>query len=249
MLVLWFAWVWFAHCAASELQRGSWNVRLGIGIIALGAIEAVAALPVIGAGSSRVLLGTLFFSAYAGWASVPAVHRVYAQIAAHAMVPAGHAYAVVRVDASAMSPTMPRGSYAVVDFSAYATRDPRAGDVVAVAVGRDHVYLKRIVALPGDAFAVTGLGVLRNGVRPPGWRNRAYPSYDLSVQDDTILVDGVPLDRSVASVPGPDAWSDPARLPADCYFVLGDNINNSEDSHVFGCVSRTEIVGRVIVAL
>lgn len=236
-------------CMAYGLEQERTNVRLGVGISALIAAEFLHALPVLGAASSRVLVGTIFFSAYAGWTSMPAIHRVYADVEAAASVPHGDVYEVLDVESNAMAPAMSRGTYAVVDFSAYLRSEPRVGDVVAVEVRPNRVYLKRLVALPGDAFAVTGLGVLRNGARPHGWHNRSYPNYALSVQDDTILVNGVPLDRSIANVPLPDAWTDPSRLPDDCYFVLGDNVNNSEDSHVFGCVPRNAIIGRVLAAL
>jgi signal peptidase I len=249
MLLLWCAWAWFAHCTISEVERSTWNVRLGVGILALAATEFVHALPVLGAASSRALVGMVFFSAYAGWASTPIVHRIYADVVAATMVPHSDAYAVVRIDANAMAPAMRKGAYAIVDFDAYRARDPRVGDVVAVVFDKHHVYLKRLVALPGDEFAVTGLGVYTNGVRPRGWHNRWYPNYTLSVGDDTIEEDGVPLDRSLANVPPPSEWPDASRLPNDCYFVLGDNVNNSEDSHVFGCVPRTAIVGRVLAAI
>lgn len=246
---IWRAYDSLLACAAAELERESSDVRVGVGIVGLVTAEFIHALPVLGAASSRVLVGTIFFSAYAGWTSMPAVHKAYADIVAAASMPSGHTYEVLAVESDAMAPVVTRGSYAVVDFSAYVQREPRVGDVVAVMVPPNHVYLKRLVALPGDAFAVTGLGVLRDGARPRGWHNRWYPNYDLTVEDDTILVNGVPLDRSIANVPTPDAWSDPSRLPDDCYFVLGDNINDSEDSHDFGCVPRRDIIGRVASVL
>ncbi len=249
MLVLWRAWVWLSHCAISEMERSTWNVRIGVGILALGAAEAVHALPVLGAATARVLVGAVFVSAYAGWTSMPIVRHGYADAAAALTVPRGDAYEVVRIDANAMAPTIRKGAFAIVDFSAYRTRKPRIGDVVAVLLPKNHLYVKRIVALPGDAFAVKGDGVFTNGERPRGWHNRAYPDYTLAVHDDTIKVDAVPLDRSIADVPLPDEWPRPARLPSDCYFVLGDNLNNSEDSHVFGCVPRIAIVGRVLAAI
>ncbi len=245
-LALWLAYVSAVRSASMELEREGTNLRLGVGIALLAAMESMHALPVVGAGSARVLLGTLFFSAYAGWTSMPAVHRVYANVAAALTVPGGDAYSVVTVRSDGMVPAIAVGALAVVDFSAYVHRLPRVGDVVAVAVRPNRVYLKRLVALPGDRFEVDGTGVLTNGHRPQGWRNRAFPDYTLAVADDTIEVNGVPLDRSIAEVPLPAAWSDPTRLPYNCYFALGDNLNDSADSHVFGCVPRSAIIGEVL---
>jgi signal peptidase I len=249
MLRLWFAYVRLTQYAAVDIDRESANVRLGLWILALGVLDVLHALPAIGGGSARVLVGTIFFSAYAGWTSMPAVHHAYANLMAMASVPHGDAYQVVSVESNAMAPAVAKGSFAVVDFSAYLTREPRVGDVVAVVVPPHRFYLKRLVAMPGDTFEVTGTGVLTNGRRPRGWRNRAYPNYELEVGDDTIEVNGVPLDRSIASIPLPSAWPDASRLPDDCYFVLGDNINDSEDSHDFGCVPRSAIIGRVLASL
>ncbi|HEY9086491.1 MAG TPA: signal peptidase I [Candidatus Tyrphobacter sp.] len=245
-------WLWYesvADCAYAMVERQRMDVRLTFGLATLAAAELLQALPAIGGGSSRILLGAVFFLAYAGWTSVPSVHRLYADIVAMNVVPGGDAYQVVDVHSDSMAPTIATGNLAVVDFSVYSRRLPSLGEIVAVALRPGHVYLKRLVALPGDAFEVAGDGVRTNGERPRGWHNRFYPNYQLEVGDGTIEVNGVPLDRSIANVPLPQAWPSASRLPDDCYFVLGDNINDSEDSHVFGCVPRREIVGRVLRVL
>lgn len=214
-----------------------------------GALGALHAVPVLGGGSARVLVGTLFLSTYAGWTSMPAVHHLYVQIVAETMVPHGDAYEVVDVESNAMFPSIRAGDSAIVDFSRYQWQEPRVGDVVAVVIPPNHVFLKRIVAQPGDAFEVAGNGVFTNGGRPRGWHNWSYPNYELEVANDTVRVNGVPLDRSLANVPLPAEWASASRLPNDCYFVLGDNLNDSEDSHDFGCVPRRAIVGKVLAAL
>ncbi len=244
-MALWRAYAWLTCCAASEVERTNVNVRTGVGIIAITLLEFVHALPVLGGGMSRLLVGAVFFTAYAGWRSVPALHGAYADLVAPSLVARGDVYAVVAVTSDGMLPDIHRGAFAVVDYSAYLRRDPQIGDVVAVALTPQQVYLKRLVAMPGDSFAIGERGVLTDGRRPDGWHNDWFPGYQMSVDDDTIEVDGVPLDRSVANVPDPAAWPNPSRLPDDCYFVLGDNINDSEDSHVFGCVPRRAIVGEV----
>lgn len=248
-IVLWLAYLSIADCTGALLLRESMNVRLAFGMAVLTLAEYGHALPAVGAFNARALLGAAFFCAYAFWTSVPALHRTYAEIVAMTVVPSGHAYQVVDVRSDSMAPTITAGGIAVVDFSAYGKRVPRPGQIVAVEVRPHEVYLKRLVAVPGDRFEIDAGQVLVNGRAPVGWHSAWAPSYQLTVADDTIEVDGLPLDRSLADVPPPAAWPDPSRLPDNCYFVLGDNVNDSEDSHIFGCVPGSAIVGRVVRVL
>jgi signal peptidase I len=39
---------------------------------------------------------------------------------------------------------------------------------------------------------------------------------------------------------------EPIKVPADHYFVLGDNRDNSSDSRVWGSVPRSDITGKVV---
>lgn len=199
-------------------------------------------IDVIGA---RALVGAVCLFAYACSVSIPNVRQEYAQVVAGEIVPRGHEYDVVSVDSNAMAPAIPSGDIVVIDFSAYDRTTPQVGDVVAVVFDFGRIYVKRIVAVPGDAFEIADGRVLTDGTTPAGWPASSVPWYRLTVAHDTIEVNGLPLDRSIAYIPLRAAWVDPARLPEDCYFVLGDNVNDSADSHVFGCVPREAIVGKV----
>jgi signal peptidase I len=44
--------------------------------------------------------------------------------------------------------------------------------------------------------------------------------------------------------PSPDSF-DPIRVPEGCYFLMGDNRDDSKDSRFFGLVERGRIAGRV----
>ena len=82
-----------------------------------------------------------------------------------------------------------------------------------------HDYVKRVIGLPGDLVEVTGGRVLVNGV-------------ELGEAD---YISGPPNYQ----------WG-PAVIPPEHYFVLGDNRNSSQDSHLFGPIHEDQIVGEVM---
>jgi Signal peptidase, peptidase S26 len=42
------------------------------------------------------------------------------------------------------------------------------------------------------------------------------------------------LDSGSANIPPQSMWTAPDRIPPHCYIMLGDNRNDSEDSHIWG---------------
>lgn len=93
---------------------------------------------------------------------------------------------------------------------------------VAVPQELGSVFVKRVVAGPGDLVAIVDGHVVRNGVQ----ENEPY----------------------VAACGPRDACSFPTavRVPPDEYYLLGDNRGVSDDSRFWGPVPRAWIIGTVV---
>jgi signal peptidase I len=71
----------------------------------------------------------------------------------------------VRADGDSMLPTYYSGNLTLVYRMAYVSASPQRGDIVAIRLaGPRVVYIKRVIALPGERLAVTEGDVLINGV-------------------------------------------------------------------------------------
>jgi signal peptidase I len=118
-----------------------------------------------------------------------------------------------------MEPTLLPDDRVLVDKRFYRSHEPRRGDVIVFRypLSPDKQYLKRIVGLPGDRVEI------RSG--------RLHINGRELVE---VYVNGTPV-----------GGYDPATIPANAYFVLGDNRNNSEDSRSFGPISRESLLGKV----
>jgi signal peptidase I len=126
----------------------------------------------------------------------------------------------IRVDGSSMEPTLNSGEYVVVNKLAYKFGPPRVKDVVVFHFPRDpqQEYIKRIIGLPGDRVNVSNGKVYVNGIR---------------LQEDYIT--------------SPPQYEDTWVIPEDSIFVLGDNRNNSSDSHNWGPVPMDYVVGKAVL--
>ena len=99
-------------------------------------------------------------------------------------------------------------------------------------------FVKRIVGLPGEHVLVkSGLGVfINNQFVDETEYIKSPPSYSLSVLND---IGGTSfLGRPVHPYPKDNR---PIVVPADSFFVLGDNRNRSDDSHVCGFIKQDRI--------
>jgi len=126
----------------------------------------------------------------------------------------------VRVDGFSMRPTLQDGEYILVSKLAYMLGEPQRRDIVVFVfpINPEEDLIKRVIGLPGDTISVEG-GVLSiNGVAMNEPYINAPPAYD----------------GSWLVAPGE-------------LFVLGDNRNDSRDSHQWGLLPIENVIGRAVV--
>lgn len=105
-------------------------------------------------------------------------------------------------------------------------------------------FIKRVVGLPGDHIRIQkGEGVYINGqLLDENSYAKEAPNYDRNVLGDI----GGPSSTGKMIRPfGDEARAnDPIIVPAGHLFMMGDNRNNSEDSHVWGFLPQDRVIGR-----
>ena len=152
-----------------------------------------------------------------------------------------------------MTPTISKNDHFLVNKLAYRWSGPRRGDIVLFDVpaeaasyfpgGGGVQFVKRVVGLPGDDLRMAGGHVFVYG--QPGPLSEPYVSRgyarDLPQPDGDEQDDWFERRRASLVRHGRDWW---VRVPPGRYFVLGDNRNDSNDSHVWGFLPRRNIVGK-----
>jgi signal peptidase I len=120
---------------------------------------------------------------------------------------------------ASMQPNFQDGERVVISKLAYNFGEPERGDVIVFHPpnNQDEDYIKRVIALPGEMVAVN---------------------------DGVVYIDDQPLDEPYIKDLPAYALSE-QRVPSNEYFVLGDNRNNSNDSHNGWTVPQQNIIGKV----
>ncbi len=129
------------------------------------------------------------------------------------------------VPTGSMENTVPVGSRIIGFRLYYLFEEPQRGDIVIFKFPDDEKkdYLKRIIGLPGDT---------------------------VDIVDGKVYINGsdVPLDEPYLSEEPVGSYG-PYVVPENCYFMMGDNRNYSNDSRFWDTtyVTRDELVAKAFI--
>jgi signal peptidase I len=125
----------------------------------------------------------------------------------------------VYVNGESMLPTYRDRSVNFANRLVYRLRDPRPGEVVVIEMaGRRTMFLKRILAVPGQT---------------------------VRFEDGVLRVDGQPVPEPYVRLSG-DWTTAVETLGNGEYFVAGDNRGTPWEQHSMGVVDRRRIAGRIV---
>ena len=133
-------------------------------------------------------------------------------------------YTITNVGVS-MEDTIAHNQKVLLNRTSYLLFSPKVGDVIVFEQGTNaHLYIKRVVAGPGDSVQIV---------------------------DGELFVNNVQVKDDYDKIADPGIVKEKITLEEDEFFVLGDNRNNSEDSRsdTIGTVHRSEILGKAWFAL
>jgi signal peptidase I len=166
------------------------------------------------------------------------------------------------IPSESMHPTLLEGDVVLVNRVAYDVKvpltgisivrvgEPRRGDVVTFSSPADGERLiKRLVGVPGDVVELHDDQLFINGVAAtydavaPYREPRNYAGSTLAVKSAETIAGSR---REIQFLPEVEARRNfgPVTVPADSYFFLGDNRDDSGDSRYIGFVPRRLLIGR-----
>jgi signal peptidase I len=125
------------------------------------------------------------------------------------------------VPTGSMLPTIQLKDRLLVNKLIYHFKDPMRGDIIVFhppdKIGIKDDLVKRLIAIPGDRVEIkSGKLYVNNQIHHEPYLTTAM-NYEFG----------------------------PVVVPPDCYFVMGDNRNNSFDSHLWGVwLTRDRIIGK-----
>ncbi|HUF13641.1 MAG TPA: signal peptidase I [Longimicrobiales bacterium] len=169
-----------------------------------------------------------------------------------------------RIPTRSMETTLLAGDFLLVNKAVYGAQvpgtrtrlpafgEPQRGDVIVFTPPHepDRHYVKRVVGMPHDTLAMIDKTLYVNGEllsEPYARYSDSNPFGDYSAA--SMLWQRAFLAHRIEERtyhPSRDNWG-PLIVPADRYFVLGDNRDDSEDSRFWGFVHEEAVTGRPLL--
>ena len=120
-----------------------------------------------------------------------------------------------------MQPTLSDGDNLIVDKLSYRFHDPERFDIIVFPFQfQDNTYyIKRIIGLPGETVEIRDGHIYIDG--------SSEPLEDVETKEYMVGNYG------------------PYTVPEGCYFVMGDNRQNSKDSRMVGFIKQSDVMGDV----
>jgi signal peptidase I len=131
------------------------------------------------------------------------------------------------IPSDSMLPTLHIGDRLVVEKVSYYFRPPLTGDIVVFEPPQqlqeqgftpDQALIKRVIGQPGQT---------------------------VKVQAGKVYLNDQPLEEPYIAEP-PTYQMKTIVVPEDALFVMGDNRNNSNDSHAWGFLPQENVIGRAV---
>ena len=139
-------------------------------------------------------------------------------------------FRIIVVTGDSMYSTLWDGDYLLL-MSNLLYPDPEAGDIVVVSkqsYDDGAPIVKRVIATEGQIV-------------------------DIDFENGIVYVDGLPIEEEYINTPTnrQEGMSFPLIVEKGCYFVMGDNRNNSRDSRSpdIGQIDKREILGKAILLM
>ena len=165
------------------------------------------------------------------------------------------------IPTGSMEDTLLIGDHLLVDKLAYAPagsvskyilpyENPKDGDIIVFRYPVDitQTFVKRVVGVPGDHIKIIEQQVIRNGQKltePYVVHKAPYPdsfrdNFPNSEANFSLMDRGREMLAS-------NVVNGEVVVPADSYFAMGDNRDNSLDSRYWGFVPRGNIIGKPLI--
>ena len=174
-----------------------------------------------------IILYLFFRTAYADWSPVPSGSME------PTILPGDYLW----IDKTSYGPTVPFLNKQLVTWGR-----PARGDIITfVPPHTDDLYVKRVIAIPGDTVLIEGIEVYVNGKLLEKRLSEITDSAIIGRETIAGIDHAFKLSRNrqIAYI------GHSIKIPEGKYFVMGDHRNNSADSRHWGLVDQENIMGKV----